>query len=659
MTSLAWKLNRLRLMGGREIAWRVGQEIQARAAGWGVGLVRQAPEPANPRWGKSFLSLAPEGLDLAALRAAADRIAGGRWDVFALRGVQLGFPPVWNRDPKTGTRAPLTLGMAIDYRDERVAGDIKYLWEPARHLELVTLAAAARAFDDHRCADQARTLLESWFDQCPYPNGVHWTSSLELAMRLLNWSAAWHLLGGADSALFAGAPGAAFKRCWLDSIYRHCHFIAGRFSRHSSANNHLFGEYAGLYVAASTWCCWPDSARWLDVARAGLEREALEQNTADGVNREQAISYHHEVMTLMLLCQRVAQAGGGSFSAAYLERLERMAEFVASLMDVAGNVPTFGDADDAQMLGLAPEPGGSRYRSLLASCALLFGRADFKGKAERLDDWNRWLFGADGVRRWEAMRPAPMPPTTAFADGGYYILGSDFGTPREVRIVADCGPLGYLSIAAHGHADALSLTLSASGLELLVDPGTYAYHAQGFWRDYFRGTPAHNTVSVDGQDQSVSGGNFMWLHKAESRLLHFTHPAQGAQRFAATHDGYLRLRDPVRHTRQLDYDPARRALVVTDVLDCAAAHRIAVAWHFDERCTLHREGPVLVARRGERTLRLSCESHGLELVVHCGSTDPPCAWISRHFDEKEATHTAVWSGNIAGATLVETRIAIT
>ena len=41
--------------------------------------------------------------------------------------------------------------------------------------------------------------LSSWFDQCPYPLGPHWISSLELGIRLINWSIVWQLLGGAES----------------------------------------------------------------------------------------------------------------------------------------------------------------------------------------------------------------------------------------------------------------------------------------------------------------------------------------------------------------------------------------------------------------------------------------------------------------------------
>ena len=94
-------------------------------------------------------------------------------------------------------------------------------------------------------------------------------------------------------------------------------------------------------------------------------------------------------------------------------------------------------------------------------------------------------------------------------------MGRDFGTKDEVIAVMDAGPLGYLSIAAHGHADCLAFTLAVAGRAILIDPGTYCYHSEPEWRDYFRGTAAHNTVRVDGCDQSEIGGAFMWLSLVE------------------------------------------------------------------------------------------------------------------------------------------------
>ncbi|MYM90976.1 heparinase [Rugamonas sp. FT82W] len=655
MSTLGWKINRLKLMSVGEIVWRVEQMARKKASKLGLGLAAQPPRPALPQQAPRFLPDGAAGGDSAALLAAADAILAGRWNVFAMRGVELGFPPQWNRDPKTGTQAPMGLGKAIDYRSERVVGDIKYLWEPSRHLELVTLAQAWQASGEQRYADGARALLQSWFDQCPYPQGVHWTSSLELAVRLLNWAFAWELLGGAASPLFAGADGEQFQRQWLDSIYQHCHFIQGYFSRHSSANNHLFGEYMGLFVASLVWPCWPDSARWRALSKRGLEVEALKQNTADGVNKEQAVYYQHEVMDMMLLCHLVGQAHGVAFAPAYLQRLEKLADFLAALLDAGGHMPMTGDADDAQMVRLAHEAGWSPYRSLLASCALLFGRADFKRKAGALDDKTRWLFGRAGQQRWDSLVPAGAEqPVMAFPEGGYYLLGQRFGGAGEVRLVADCAPLGYLSIAAHGHADALAFTLSLGGEEFLVDPGTYAYHTQKSWRDYFRSTAAHNTVCVDHQDQSEIGGNFMWLRKANARLLAHQ-PSGPVQRFEGEHDGYKRLADPVIHRRVVEFDTNRNTLVVKDILQCRAQHHVALHWQLAEGCrTQLEDGTVRVL--GQRSeLQLRCGfGGGAELLR--GSETPIGGWISRRFDEKTAIDTLRWQGTVNGTTEIVTEL---
>ena len=657
MTTLAWKINRLKLMGIPELAWRMRQLIGKKASKFGLGLAGRVPAARLPTPQAPFFAGDGRDTDAASLRAAADDILAGRWNVFAMRAAALGFPPQWNRDPRTGTLAPLTLGKQIDYRSEKVVGDIKYLWEPSRHLELVTLAQAWKVTGDARYAEGARRLLESWFEQCPYPMGVHWTSSLELALRLLNWACAWELLGGQASPLFEGTAGQRFLQQWLEAIYQHCHFIAGYFSRHSSANNHLFGEYMGLFVACLVWPCWKESKKWQGLAHKGLEEEALKQNTPDGVNREQAVYYQHEVMDMMLLCQLIGSVNNAGFSAAYLERLEGLADFIASLMDVEGNIPMIGDADDAQMVRLSHEPDWNPYRSLLASCAVLFGRGDFKRKAGRFDDKNLWLFGAAGLRQWQALdASAAEAPVLAFPEGGYYLLGSDFGTPDEVRLVADCAPLGYLSIAAHGHADALAFTLSVGGEELLVDPGTYAYHTQKKWRDHFRSTAAHNTVGVDGLDQSEIGGNFMWLKKARARMM--SHDTKsGTQVFEGEHDGYRRLLDPVLHRRRIEFDINKKVIVVKDILQCTNVHEVSMHWQFAERCVVTLSDGQAQARAPRAGMRMRC-SHGVPEMLRA-SDSPPAGWISRRFDEKSPMSSVVWRAKIQGSTEIVTHIELT
>jgi len=641
--NLRWRLNRLRAMGPRELGYRGRQYLQARLQRAGLGRVR--PLPASGARGEAWVADLPQGFPADDYRNAAERILAGEFRLFGDREWRLGFPPVWNRDPATGTLAPLAFGKSLDYRDEQTVGNIKYLWEPNRHLELVTLAQAWRLTAEPRFANACRLLVDSWIEQCPYLMGANWTSSLELALRLTNWCCAWQLLGGDAAPVFADAAGGAFKARWLNAVRQHCHFIAGHLSLYSSANNHLLGELLGLMLGAITWPCWPESAHWAARALRGFEQQALLQNAADGVNKEQAIWYHHEVADMMLLAGLTARANGRSFGPMFWNRLEAMLDFIASCMDAGGHVPAIGDADDAVMVRFCPTPDFNVYRSLLATGSVLFGRADFKHKAQVFDDKSRWLLGDAAEARFTALHADSTGASVrrSFIEGGYYVLGSDFESRAEVRIVADAAPLGYLSIAAHGHADALSFTLSVAGRPVLIDPGTYSYHTQRRWRDYFRGTSAHNTLRIDGEDQSVPGGPFLWTRRANVRCLSFE-SGSDRDRLVAEHDGYLRLADPVVHHREILYEHARRLVTVIDQLACQAAHRIEMFWHFASDLQVALEGDHARVRRAGMELSLRWPESCSARVVR-GSSEPPLGWDSPRFGVKVPTDCLVVSGH--------------
>jgi heparinase II/III-like protein len=651
--------NRLRCMTPAEVAFRVVRAVQARAERYGaLGRLRvPAPELAH-----SFHPwvCVPSNTDVSRYCAAADRVASGMLDVFALRGVDLGQPPRWNRDPKSGIQAPLAFGKTLDYRDPDLVGDIKYLWEPNRHLHLVTLAQAYAMSGNPRYFHDLAEQLDSWFLACPRGLGPNWASALEAGIRLISWSIAWQLIGGASCRQFDTSRHAGLRARWLGSVFEHAEFIRGWLSLHSSANNHLIGELAGLFVAGVTWPHWKRAALWADTAQRLLEREALAQNAPDGVNREQAVSYQRFVVDLMIFCLLAGSANARRFSAGYAARIEAMLDYLASIMDAGGNVPQFGDADDGEIARLAQDEGFSPYRSLLATGALLFGRGDFKLKAGALDDKTRALVGPRADEQYAVLgaKKTRLPPRRGFPEGGYYVLGCDFDTRSEIRLVADAGPLGYRSIAAHGHADALSFTLSAGGQELLIDPGTYAYHTQGAWRQYFRGTAAHNTVRIDGLDQSVQGGNFLWLAKANAGCSLWQSSAQ-QDRFEGWHDGYRRLEDPVTHRRSIELDKAARRVVVEDTLEMAEDHEVELFFHCHEEATLapHGHGYVVSRRGGALSIALP-QADGAKLEVYHGSLAPMAGWVSRSFDVRAPAPTIVWSARLTGRVVLRTEIRV-
>ena len=652
---ILWRVNRLRCMTPAEVGHRVLRLARAHAERLGFsGAVPRAEIAALPQ---PWIGV-PPGVDAGAVLAAADRIAAGRLDVFALRDADLGDPPRWNRDPKTGVEAPLAFGKLLDYRDARLVGDIKYLWEPNRHLQLVTLAQAYALSGEFRWFAALRDQLDSWFAACPDGRGPNWASALEAAIRLINWAIAWQLLGGAGSPVFREAAGADFRARWLDGVYRHARFVAGNFSLYSSANNHLLGEASGLFIAALAWPHWPRARGWAREAKAILEREALLQNAPDGVNREQAVSYQQFSLDFLLLPLLAGRAAGVAFSRAYEARIEAMLEYLASIMDAGGNVPMIGDADDGYVVKLAQARAFCPYRSLLATGAVLFGRPEFKAKALALDDKTRWLLRNRAEERFAAIDagPAVLPVRRAFPEGGYRILGGDFETAREIRLVVDCGPLGYTRIAAHGHADALAFTLSVGGLEFLVDPGTYAYHTQGRWRQYFRGTSAHNTLRVDGESQSRPGGSFMWLAKAEARCDAWD-PSPERDVFEGRHDGYRRLADPVVHRRRIVLEKRERRILVDDRVEARGAHRVETFFHCHEACAVEAVPGGFALRRDGATVTLLFPGAGVsDTRVLRGSVDPIGGWVSRRFDDKAPTATIVRRAATAGDAALRTLI---
>ncbi len=649
ISNLRWKLNRLHCMGISEIAHRIRDLLVATIQSSGVGLARIPAEIDHKYSVEGWIIGRGESVT-SEYRVAAEQIIKGQFPVFSIDNINAGYTINWNKNYKSSVVAPISFGKTLNYRNENLVGDIKYLWEPNRHLQLVCIAQAYAISGQIQYLDVLKDQLNSWFEQCPYPFGANWTSSLELGIRLINWAIIWQLIGDIESPIFDGKKGEEFRRDWMKSVYQHCHFISGHWSAYSSANNHLIGEAAGLFIGALTWPCWANSEAWADTAQQILIQQAEKQNYADGVNREQATSYQQFVFDFLLFSGLAARAAERDFDDSYWIVLEKMLEFVASLIDVGGNVPMIGDADDGYVTQLSREKDFCPYKSMLASGAVLFQREDFKQKAGHFDDKSLWLFGTQGQINFDSLASSNRSHkwSSGFAHGGYYVLGSDFGLDSEIKMLVDSGSLGYLSIAAHGHADALSVVLSISGREFLIDPGTFAYHTQKKWRDYFRGTSAHNTLRVDGVDQSMPGGNFMWVKHANVRCLQWDEQPN-RQSFMGRHDGYCRLKDPVTHIRAINFD-SKDGFEIIDRLECIASHSIERFWHFSEHCdvSVEKNGTIRACVDGYRLDIDPVEPVETELFI--GDEILPLGWISRRYDCKTPTATVVWKNSIAGNT---------
>ncbi|POX43275.1 heparinase [Streptomyces sp. Ru73] len=656
--SASWYLRRLSRMGPQEVAGRVGDAVRRRR--W-RSAVPDGPSVAGAR----FTVVLPAGTAAAVppdaakrLLAEADRLMCGHAEFFGVVRDDL-VDPDWWYDPKTGRRAPWGYAFDVPYRDEEAVGDIKQIWELSRHQYLTVLAAAYAITGDERYAERVAAHLRSWWAANPPLRGVHWISGIELGIRLLSWVWIRRLLDGWPGAagLFEENPVA------LHQIWHHQRWLAAFPSRGSSANNHVIAEAAGQFAAACAFDWFPASARWRADALRSLDRHLRGNTFRSGLNRELATEYHGLVLELGLAALAEADAAGVPVPATVRLVLLRMTDALAAVVDSRLRPPRQGDADDGH--GLVVDGAGTdRWGSLLATGDAVFGRLGWWPEVTGTDVRTPLLAALIEPTELSVTRPASRPGH--FADAGLTLLRGQ-GRTGEIWCRCDGGPHGFLSIAAHAHADALSVEVRHDGVDVLADPGTYCYHGQPEWRQYFRSTLGHNTLQLDGADQSVSGGPFLWTRHATSRVLAAdTSGASGGgtAHWCAEHDGYR----PSVHRRRVELTTVRGELRVLD--EVRTSHRAAVhlAFHLGPAITADLTGNRAVltwSRDGEeRSAELDLPGE-LNWRAHRGETGPSptssgraypvLGWYSAGFGRKEPATTLVGTGfadGVAGFTTV-------
>ena len=397
----------------------------------------------------------------------AECISDHRFDLLGSGSVDLGANIDWHHDFKSGySWDPTTYFRQIEPARYPGGHDIKVPWELSRCQHLVRLGQAYWISGDEKYANEFVAQLLHWQQCNPWPHGVNWVCTMDVAIRAVNW-----LLG---LSFFVQSPTVteAFITETVTSLLVHGRHVISNLEgspENPYTSNHYVSNLVGLVYLGI--CCpyLKEAEGWLEVGWRELQRELIKQVHSDGANYEGSIPYHRLVLELMASAALLGRHNKLLLSGQAAARLERMFEFVQAYTRPDGTAPIIGDADDGRLhrLGVWSDPASEweDHRYLLAIGSTLFDRADFAASAQ--DQWQEaiWLTGNAPGDAGKA--PTDLPrESEAFTDAGIYVLRS-----ADHHVVVRRGDIGTNGIGNHTHGDAMSVDVCSRGVPIIVDPG--------------------------------------------------------------------------------------------------------------------------------------------------------------------------------------------
>ena len=453
--------------------------------------------------------------------------------------------------------------------------DIRTIWEPARLQHITTLLVPIFNHDDIEYGKEIRTFVRRellrWIKDNPFPYGPHYISAMECGLRIPVFYYSLKI-DGISNSLF------------LETIYIHAWWISHHLSLHSSLGNHTVCEAVGLVFAGKIFHETPAGKSWFDQGITLLNKEITHQILNDGGPAEQSFSYHRFVLDLYWLVLDFIEVNQLLNCEVIRNRLTKGELFLNSMQNSSGNMPRIGDGDD----GYAIAP--TVYPKKMAM-------------------------------------PHHNNRSITYADSGYtvIVLNND-----DIKIVFDHGPLGMAPLNGHGHADALSVIVSHNGEWLLVDPGTYRYLEEPLYRKYFKSTRAHNTVTIDGLDQADQETGFIWSHPYKCWLIK-NEQVYETRTVEAEHDGYDRLRSPVRHKRIVHACDSK--IVIKDTFYGRGFHHYELNYHLHPACNVESDGlwQKVSGEKGMLYIRILAAGR---FNIFNGQENPPFGWYSPAYNVK-------------------------
>jgi hypothetical protein len=385
--------------------------------------------------------------------------------------------------------------------------------------------------------------------------------------------------------------------------------------------------------------------KWVKKALGILDNQTSKQILDDGVGAEQSISYQLYTMEYYLLTMLCRSHDNIPVSDDIYKRIEQAADFIKTIINEDGSYPDIGDNDSGCALKLSENYPNAK--TILNLASYINENMDFLQGDVKADEKLFWLIGPENFEKLiDKATPTKHKPIEShiYTKGGYCIFVKQ-GSKARAKMIFDFGPLGMHPMAGHGHADALSFVLYVNNRPVFIDPGTYSYYSGDFWRNYFRGTSAHNTIRIDSQDQSIFSGRFLASYHARTEYIGF----EKNKSICARHYGYGRLKTPVIHTRTVNF-PSDNSIDMADKIETRGEHLIEQFFHLDKNCKIGECGENIFKIVLPETSILLKLDRQVKTAIYYGNEVLPLGWQSFNYGSKEKIFSIVGRIRIRGNT---------
>lgn len=450
--------------------------------------------------------------------------------------------------------------------------DLRSVWEPARLQHIAILLNYIFQNENPElleCVLQfSKKNILKWIDENTFLYGPHYISAMECGLRIPLLLYCLKFLDNLNDGEF---------QIILDTLYRHAWWISNRLSLYSSRGNHTIVEASGLIFGGAAFRYTVEGRTWLAKGYTLLNKELGHQILKDGGPVEQSLNYHRFILDLYWFTIDFLKKNNFYDCDGFEKRLIKAEHFITAFKDARGRLPSIGDSDAGHII-------------------------------------------APGIYPCRVHPSSKNRKIQTFTQSGYTIYNDN-----KVILTFDHGPLGMAPLYNHGHADALSVTLAMEGKPVLVDPGTYRYNGAPQWRRYFKGTRAHNTITIDGCDQSIQETGFIWSYPYNTKLLGIK---KNDEQFLinAEHDGYTRLKKPVWHRRDiLFFDEF--CLLIKDSFKGKGLHEFEINFHLHPEASLTKQNDWWQIKNDGACVYLRLIDNGDFSIIR-GLRDPIHGWYS-------------------------------